>query len=123
MLTLSVASLYAVMNQYFWPMLRVLALFTTAPIFNEQGIGKKAKIGLAIVISLLIGQHQPNTHIEIFSFAGLWVGAQQFIIGAAIGLTVQLFSWPCVMPGSLSGCKWDYPLPHFLTRRRGEICR
>ncbi|MBU9854072.1 flagellar biosynthetic protein FliR [Rahnella bonaserana] len=89
MLTLSVASLYAVMNQYFWPMLRVLALFTTAPIFNEQGIGKKAKIGLAIIISLLIGQHQPNTHIEIFSFAGLWVGAQQFIIGAAIGLTVQ----------------------------------
>ncbi|ELI7923562.1 flagellar biosynthetic protein FliR [Yersinia enterocolitica] len=90
MLTLSIVSLYSIINQFFWPMLRVLALFSTAPIFNEKGIGKKTKVGLAIIIALLIGQNQPNSHIEIFSIVGLWVGAQQFIIGAAMGLTVQL---------------------------------
>lgn len=89
MLTLSIVSLYPIINQFFWPMLRVLALFTTAPLFNEKSIGKKTKIGLAVIISLLIGQNLPNSHVEIFSFSGLWVGAQQFIIGAAMGLTVQ----------------------------------
>ncbi|HEN3278331.1 TPA: flagellar type III secretion system protein FliR [Yersinia enterocolitica] len=90
MISLSIVSLYSIINQFFWPMLRVLALFSTAPIFNEKGISKKTKIGLAIIIASLIGQHQPNNHIEIFSIVGLWVGAQQFIIGAAMGLTIQL---------------------------------
>ncbi|CNI13805.1 MULTISPECIES: flagellar biosynthetic protein FliR [Yersinia] len=90
MLTLSIASLYSIINQFFWPMLRVLALFSTAPIFNEKGIGKKTKVGLATIIALLIGQNLPNPHIEIFSISGLWVGAQQFIIGASIGLVIQL---------------------------------
>ncbi|CNK42884.1 flagellar biosynthetic protein FliR [Yersinia mollaretii] len=90
MLTLSIASLYPIINQFFWPMLRILALFSTAPIFNEKGIGRKTKVGLAAIIALLVGQHLPNNHIEIFSITGLWVGAKQFIIGAAMGLTIQL---------------------------------
>ncbi|WP_145499035.1 flagellar biosynthetic protein FliR [Yersinia bercovieri] len=90
MLTLSIVSLYSIINQFFWPMLRILALFSTAPIFNEKGIDRKTKVALAVIIALLIGPNIPNSHIEIFSISGIWVGAQQFIIGAAMGLTVQL---------------------------------
>jgi flagellar biosynthetic protein FliR len=90
MLNLSISSLYEIINQFFWPALRVLALFSTAPIFNEKNIGKKAKIGMAVIIAMLIGQNLPESNVKIFSIAALWVGAQQFIIGAAMGLTVQL---------------------------------
>lgn len=90
MLHLSIVSLYTIINQFFWPMLRILALFSTAPILNDKSIDKKTKLGMAVIISLLIGQNLPESHVEIFSFAGLWVAAQQFIIGAAIGLTIEM---------------------------------
>ncbi|WP_145517900.1 flagellar biosynthetic protein FliR, partial [Yersinia bercovieri] len=63
MLTLSIVSLYSIINQFFWPMLRILALFSTAPIFNEKGIDRKTKVALAVIIALLIGPNIPNSHI------------------------------------------------------------
>ena len=38
---------------YFWPMLRILALITTAPILSEKAIPKRVKVGLGIIITIL----------------------------------------------------------------------
>lgn len=119
MLTLSIVSLDPILNQFFWPMLRVLALFTTAPIFNEKSISKKTKVGMAVIISLLISQNLPNSHIEIFSVAGLWVGAQQFIIGAAMGLTVQLIFVAVRTAGEIIGLQMGLSFATFFDPAAG----
>ncbi|RPH26519.1 flagellar type III secretion system protein FliR [Buttiauxella warmboldiae] len=90
MLNLSIMTLYPLIAKFFWPALRVLALFSTAPVFKEKKIGNKTRVGLAIVIAILIGQNLPDSHIEIISYMGLWVAIQQFIIGAVMGLTLEL---------------------------------
>jgi len=89
-MTLSPLDFYGQIAHFFWPAVRVLSVFSTAPIFNEKGIQKKARVLLALAISFLITPNLPDIKVEIFSMDGLWVGAKELIIGAAIGLSVQL---------------------------------
>lgn len=89
-MTLSPLDFYGQIAHFFWPTVRVLSVFGAAPIFNEKGIQKKAKIALALLISFLITPNLPDINVEIFSMNGLWVGARELMIGAAIGLSVQL---------------------------------
>lgn len=103
MLTLPVESLYQQISHVFWPALRVLAIFTTAPIFNESEIPKKVKIGLALIIAFLISRNLPDSNLVMISYQGLWVAAQQLIIGAAMGLTVQLIFVAVRTAGEIMG--------------------
>jgi len=54
MLTLPMESLTDAVNIYFWPFVRLLALFHAAPVFSEKGIDRKTKIGLALLVTLLV---------------------------------------------------------------------
>lgn len=80
---------YALISHYFWPLTRTLALFSTAPVFSEKIALKRVRVGLAVLISFLIGQNLPDNHIVLLSIDGLWTTMKQIIIGASIGLTVQ----------------------------------
>lgn len=42
------------LSLYFWPLLRVLALITTAPILSERAVPKRVKLGLGIIITLVM---------------------------------------------------------------------
>jgi flagellar biosynthetic protein FliR len=95
MLTLNSAQFSLWLSQYFWPLVRILALISTAPIFGEKQISKKVKIGLGGLIVILIAPTLPSNSIPIFSFTGLWLAIQQILIGMALGLTIQ-FSFAAV---------------------------
>ena len=89
MLTFDSAQLGVWLSQFFWPLLRVLALISTAPLFSEKQISKRVKIGLGGLIVLLIAPTLPTSNIPLFSVTGLWLAVQQILIGVAIGLTMQ----------------------------------
>ncbi|HCH40353.1 MAG TPA: flagellar biosynthetic protein FliR [Enterobacter sp.] len=74
---------------YFWPLLRILALISTAPILSERAIPKRVKLGLAILITIIVAPTLPPVNVPIFSTPALWVGLQQILIGVAIGFTMQ----------------------------------
>jgi flagellar biosynthetic protein FliR len=89
MLTFDSAQLSVWLSQFFWPLLRVLALIATAPLLSEKQISKRVKIGLGGLIVLLIAPALPSSNIPIFSITGLWLAVQQVLIGVALGLTMQ----------------------------------
>ncbi|CAI1563443.1 MULTISPECIES: flagellar biosynthetic protein FliR [Serratia] len=89
MLTFDSAQFGVWLSQYFWPLLRILALISTAPVFSEKQISKKVKIGLGGLIVVLVAPGLPISSVPIFSAAGLWLAAQQILIGVALGLTMQ----------------------------------
>ncbi|HEI8866158.1 TPA: flagellar type III secretion system protein FliR [Serratia odorifera] len=89
MLTFDSGQIGVWLSQYFWPLLRVLALIATAPVFSEKQISKKVKIGLGGLIVLLVAPTLPANNIAIFSADGLWLAIQQILIGVALGLTMQ----------------------------------
>ena len=90
MFTLPLVNLYDHVNHYFWPCLRILALFGAAPIFSEKQLNTRLKVALALITTFLLVPHLPDSGITIASLDGFWACVQQLIIGIAIGLSVQL---------------------------------
>lgn len=87
-----------------WPFLRVLGVFTTAPIFSSRAFPVRARIGLAFLVSLcaqatLAGQ--PT--IGLNDAAALGTLVQQVGIGMAIGFTVRLVFTAVELAGELVG--------------------
>ncbi len=89
MLAFDSAQLTVWLSQFFWPLLRILALLSTAPLFSEKQVGKRVKIGLGGLIVFLIAPTLPTSNIPLFSVTALWLAIQQILIGVAIGLTMQ----------------------------------
>jgi flagellar biosynthetic protein FliR len=119
MLTLGVDSFYSQVNHYLWPTIRVLALFTAAPVLSEKAFNNKAKICLAVCISLLIGQGLPQQDISLFSYLGIWVAVQQIIIGIAMGFSIQLLFVAVRTAGEIVGLQMGLSFATFFDPMNG----
>ena len=87
-----------------WPFLRILAVFTAAPIFSSKAFPVRARIALAMFIAYAA---QPSLQGQpIISITGPHaVGAivQQVGIGLAIGFTVRLVFSAVELAGDVVG--------------------
>ncbi len=95
--------LQAQMGHYFFIMVRIGALLHVAPIFGEKSVSARLRMVLALLTALLIGSVVPDPHIELYSWSALWVIAKQAIIGAALGLTLQLMFAAVRLSGEIIG--------------------
>ncbi|EWG67273.1 Flagellar biosynthetic protein MopE [Enterobacter sp. DC4] len=120
MLALSLVSLFPQISHLFWPFLRILALFSSAPLFSEKQISKKVKIGLALILSALIAPQLPDNSVAIYSFSGLWCGAQQLLIGTAIGLSAQLIFVAVRHAGEIIGLQMGLSFATFYDPSGGQ---
>lgn len=90
MLTITSETLTLWLSQGFYPFIRILALLSTAPFFNEkQSIGK-VRVMLAFFTVLIVSPQLPVVNIPLFSAPGLWVILQQMVIGITMGLAMQI---------------------------------
>ncbi len=104
MLTFTEAQLMGWLMPVLWPFLRVLGLFTTAPIFSTRAVPVRARIALAFMIALCAQaslQGQPPTPLDSPALLGTLV--QQVGIGMAIGFTVRLVFTAIELAGELVG--------------------
>ncbi|MFH8134858.1 flagellar biosynthetic protein FliR [Pantoea osteomyelitidis] len=76
-------------SQFYWPLVRMLALIATAPVLSERTVSNRVKIGLAVMITWLMMPLLPPVEVTLFSPAGFWLLIQQMLIGIALGLTMQ----------------------------------
>ncbi len=104
MFTFTEAQLVAWLSPIIWPFLRVLAMFTSAPIFSQRAFPVRAKIGLAFFVALsaqgmlgdqpVIGLNSPG------AFAAV---VQQVGVGLAIGFAVRLVFAAVELAGEVVG--------------------
>ena len=99
---------------YFWPMLRIMALISTAPILSEKSIPKRVKVGLGIIISIIVAPSLPPVDIPIFSANAVWVALQQVMIGVAVGFTMQLAFAAVRTAGELIGLQMGLSFATFV---------
>lgn len=111
------------LNLYFWPLLRVLALISTAPILSERTVPKRVKLGLGFMITLIIAPSLPANNVPVFSTEALWLAMQQIMIGIALGFTMQFAFAAVRTAGNSSVCKWVSLSPRLLIRAAASICR
>lgn len=104
MIGITEAQLMEWLSPILWPFLRVLAVFTAAPIFSSRAFPLRARIALAFLIAFAAQPSMPNQPlISVNSPQAFGVVVQQVGIGLAIGFTVRLVFGAFELAGQVVG--------------------
>lgn len=91
MLSISSAQLIDLITAYLWPFFRIAALITIAPIWGTKIIPVRARIALALGLTVIIVPViEPATTVEPFSLAGIVVTVNQVVIGLMMGFMLRM---------------------------------
>lgn len=104
MIAVTEAQLVAWISPLIWPFLRVLAVFSSAPVFSSRAFPVRARIALALFISMAAQPAlQGQTMVDINGPAALGSAVDQVIIGLSIGFAVRLVFAAVELAGEVVG--------------------
>jgi flagellar biosynthetic protein FliR len=90
------------LHAFFWPFLRVAAMITAAPVLGSESISPRARLMVAIMITLLLVPVLPPPQTPaLFSAAWGLAVVQQIFIGLVIGFTLQLAFEAIIVGGQI----------------------
>lgn len=102
MIQLSSAQLEAFLAAFLFPLVRILAVFSVAPVLGNTGVPARVRIGLGALITLLVAPTLTvSPPIDPGSGIGLAIVAEQIIIGLAIGFAMRLIFAAVDLAGAL----------------------
>ena len=91
MISVTSAQLDAWLVAFIWPFTRILGLIAAAPVTGRPQFPLRAKIGLAVLVSLVITPALPALpKIDPGSWYGLFLLSQELAIGLALGFLMRL---------------------------------
>lgn len=94
------ADIVSWINGLFWPFTRIAAMLAIAPIFGARMVPVRIRLILALLLTSVMLPLVPEVAaIDPLSPAGLLVLVQQFLIGLAIGFSIQLVFATLVLAG------------------------
>jgi flagellar biosynthetic protein FliR len=103
-ISLTESQLMAWFTPILWPFLRVLAVFTAAPIFSSRAFPVRARIALAFLIAFAAQPSLPNQPLINLNGPEAWGAVvQQVGIGLAIGFVVRLVFASIELAGEVVG--------------------
>lgn len=104
MISVTSAQLTAWIAAFIFPLARILALISSAPILGNKQIPIRIKISLAMLLTVIIA---PNitvpTDIDPASAQGLLILVQQILAGLVMGFAMRLIFTAVEMAGDLAG--------------------
>jgi flagellar biosynthetic protein FliR len=85
------AEITAFIGSLLWPFFRIGAMLMAAPIFGAQTVPARVRLGLAALMTVVVAPLLPAAPaVDPFSLASLVIIVHQVIIGAVMGLALQL---------------------------------
>ncbi|WP_213767907.1 flagellar biosynthetic protein FliR [Caballeronia sp. dw_19] len=91
MFSVTYAQLNIWLTSFLWPFTRILALIATAPMLSHQAIPIRVKVALAGFLALIVAPTIGAVpQVTVFSADGVLILINQFMIGAALGMTMQI---------------------------------
>jgi flagellar biosynthesis protein FliR len=103
-LTFTEVQLMAWVSPILWPFLRVLAVFTSAPVFSSRAFPVRARIALAFLVAFASQESLPLVPvIGLNDAAVLGVIVQQVGIGLALGFAVRVVFAAVELAGEVVG--------------------
>lgn len=84
---------------FLWPMLRISALLLAAPVFSLQAVTVRIRVLLALALSVMIYPMFDWPVIDPLSAPGLLEILNQLVIGAFMGLMLQIVTAAVVVAG------------------------
>jgi len=107
-------------HAFVWPFFRLLGLASTAPLLSDAAIPKRVKIGLAAVLAVVVAPTlPPMPSVEAASWQGLWVSAQQVLIGVGLGMVMRVAFAAVQTAGELTGLQMGLSFASFFDPSAG----
>lgn len=104
MISISDTQLAAWLSPLLWPFLRILAVFTAAPVFSSRAFPMRGKIALAFLIALVAQPSLPPMPvIALDGAAAIGAVVQQVGVGLAIGFAVRVVFSALELAGEVIG--------------------
>lgn len=104
MLTFTEAQLTAWITPILWPFLRVLALFTTIPVFSQRTVPVRVRIALSVLIVICAQASLPAMpSIPLDSAQAVMTVVQQVLIGITLGFAARIVFAAIEFAGELIG--------------------
>ncbi len=114
MINFTSAQLEAWLALLIFPLTRILAMISSAPVLGNKQIPARVKIGLSVLLAILIAPTLGDMpQVSVGSFAGLLIMVQQIIIGVALGFTIRLLFAAVDMAGELAGLQMGLGFANF----------
>jgi flagellar biosynthetic protein FliR len=105
----------------FWPMVRVLALISVAPLLSHRAVPVRMKIALALSITvLLVPQVQSPPITDVLTAPGLMLLINNVLIGVVIGFAVRLVFAALELAGELIGLQMGLSFAGFFNPSTGQ---
>ncbi|MAW33711.1 MAG: flagellar biosynthetic protein FliR [Proteobacteria bacterium] len=88
-------------QQFLWPFVRVSSLFLTAPIFGASALNLRARVAIGAVVTALIFPQIEVPVIDPFTFSGLSYMFNEVVVGAMMGLVLQIVAAAIILSGQI----------------------
>ncbi|MDE1547410.1 flagellar biosynthetic protein FliR, partial [Dechloromonas agitata] len=91
MISIGSAQIDAWIVAFIYPLTRILGFIATAPLWSSNGVPARTRLilGLAIAVALTPSL-PPMPVVQPASLTGLWIMAQQMLIGIGMGFAVKI---------------------------------
>ncbi len=104
MISISSGQLDAWLALFFWPFLRIVALMLSEPMLGNSAIPRRARAGIAVILTLAIAPLLPAPPpVSFVSAQGVMIAAQQLLIGFVLGFSMRLVLNSIEMAGHIAG--------------------
>lgn len=121
MIGIGAADLDAWLAAYLYPFFRIIALFSSAPMLSHASVPRLARIGLALLLTMLIAPVLPvQPLVSPFSLPGVLLIAQQVLIGVALGFVLQVAFAAAELAGDMIGLQMGLSFASFIDPERSE---
>lgn len=121
MISVTIDQLYAWINAFIWPFMRIAAMVGSAPLLSESAIPARVKVGLAALLTLIVAPTLgPMPTLATASWGALWLMGQQILIGLALGLTMRIIFAAVQTAGEFVGLQMGLAFASFFDPGTGS---
>ncbi|WP_018152020.1 flagellar biosynthetic protein FliR [Leeia oryzae] len=104
MISITQEQLYFLINQFFWPLVRILAFLAVDPIFSIRTIPRRVTIGLAVALTVVVAPSLETLPLgQPSGPSALLLLMQQMVVGVSMGFVSRMTFTAIEMAGNLSG--------------------
>jgi flagellar biosynthetic protein FliR len=121
MFSLTETQLSAWYGAAFWPLVRVLALISVAPVLSHRSVPMRVKLLLGMVITALLVPNVPAPPLtDALTGAGIGLLVQNILIGVTLGFAVRLIFAALELAGELIGLQMGLSFAGFFSPATGQ---
>jgi flagellar biosynthetic protein FliR len=102
------------LSAIFWPFVRVLALFMSAPVLSHRAIPTRVKIGLALLVAAIVAPAAPDNVPPLFTAAAPLLLLQQMLAGLLMGFAIRVVFSAVDLAGNVIGLQMGLSFASFI---------